>query len=212
MNLRLSKNQWIQVLISLGVAFFIFWLLYKDISLEALIEGLAETSLIWLGLSIVVSIFGFWLRAWRWKLLIGAGKEFSPPTSRVFGALMIGYLVNLLVPRAGEVARCGALKKTDDIEIGHSLGTVILERSIDLIFLIITIILAFTIERELFLDLLSQLVSTDLLLEKLTWVLPILLGGLIGTILLFYFLGRIYRDKGWLKKIRHFVRELMKGL
>jgi hypothetical protein len=104
--------------LSLGVAIWIFWFLYKDISLAELADVIAETSILWLGASILIAVWGFWLRAWRWKLLIDAGETHQTSTWRAFWALQIGYLANLIVPRAGEVARCGVLKKTERIEMG----------------------------------------------------------------------------------------------
>ncbi len=210
--MRFSFKKWLQVLLSLAVAIWIFWYLYKDIKMEALWQALSETSFFWIGVSVLISIVGFWLRAWRWKLLIGAVNEITPPTKRVFWALMIGYLANLLVPRAGEVARCGVLKKSEDIQMGNLFGTVILERTIDLIFMFLTVVLAFFIERELFASLFSQLVSTDLLLEKIMTVLPIFIGLVIVFLIIIYVLFRVYKERNLVKKIRHFFRDLIKGL
>lgn len=210
--MRLSIKQWIQVTLSLGVAIWIFWFLYKDISFAELASVIEETSMTWLVASILIAIWGFWLRAWRWKLLIDAGEIHRTSTWRAFWALQIGYLTNLIVPRAGEVARCGVLKKTEGIDMGKLFGTVILERTIDLLFMASTIFLAFFFERELFVNLFSELVSLDNLFEKINNALPIFIGGLIITIIFFYFLFRKYRDNSFIKKLRHFIRDLIKGV
>ncbi|ERM83418.1 hypothetical protein P872_03300 [Rhodonellum psychrophilum GCM71 = DSM 17998] len=209
--MKLTLKQWIQVFLSFGVAIWIFWFLYKDISQEALLEGLRETSGFWLGLSILISIIGFWLRAWRWKLLIQVGESDSIPTKRVLLALMIGYLANLLVPRAGEIARCGALKKTEGIQIGKLFGTVILERTIDLIFLVSTISIAFLIEKDLFLSLLSDLVSLETLGDRISSALPLLLGGALVASIFIYLVFQKYRDHGLFQKFQHFIRDIIKG-
>lgn len=210
--MRLTIKQWIQVVLSLGVAIWIFWFLYKDISLAELADVIAETSMIWLAASILIAIWGFWLRAWRWKLLIDAGENHQTSTWRAFWALQIGYLANLIVPRAGEVARCGVLKKTEGIEMGKLFGTVILERTIDLLFMASTIFLAFFFERELFVNLFSELVSVDDLFEKINNALPIFIGGLVIAIIFFYYLFNKYRDNSFIKKLRHFIRDLIKGV
>lgn len=198
--------------LSFGVAIWIFWFLYKDISQEALLNGLEETSGFWLGLSILISIFGFWLRAWRWTLLIQAGESDKIPTKKVFLALMIGYLANLLVPRAGEIARCGALKKTEGIHIGKLFGTVILERIIDLVFLVSTILIAFLIEKDLFLRLFSDLVSLETLGNKITNALPLFLGGGFVVLIFIYLVFLKYRDHGVIQKFQHFIRDIIKGI
>lgn len=210
--MKLNLKQWVQVVLSLAVAIWIFWFLYKDLSMDSLKASIAEVSWGWLGLSIFISLLGFWLRAWRWKLLIEAGEDFNVKTGKTLMALMIGYLVNLLVPRAGEVARCGVLSKTEEIQMGKLLGTVILERTVDLLFLALTVFLAFVIEREVFINLFNELVSFQVLLEKIGSVIPLLLGGLIITGIFVYFLFNKYRDSGLVKKLRHFLRDMINGL
>ncbi|MFD2036431.1 lysylphosphatidylglycerol synthase transmembrane domain-containing protein [Belliella marina] len=210
--MRLTIKQWIQVLLSLGVATWIFWFLYKDISFSELSDVIQETSLAWLGLSILVSIFGFWLRAWRWSLLIDAGEHQKTSSLRTFWALMVGYLANLIVPRAGEVARCGVLKKTEGIDMGRLIGTVLMERTIDLLFMLFSIFLAFFIERRLFTSLFSELVSVETVIEKLSNALPIFIGGLVITIIFVRFISKKYKHKNFFKKLRHFIRNLVQGV
>lgn len=200
------------MVISLFVAIAIFWYLYKDIKPESLTEALRQASVFWILLSIVISIWGYWLRAWRWKLLIEA--EDAPPvnTVRVFWALMTGYLVNLLIPRAGEVARCGVLKRTDNLQMGKLLGTVILERTVDLLFLIGIIFLVFLTENSIFLDLLGDLVSLETLQHAVRGYLPLLLGIMLGIGILAYWGFSRYRERGFVKKARHFFQDFLKGL
>ena len=210
--MKLNIKQWIQVLLSLGVAIWIFWFLYKDISISELSQVVSEISWAWMGASILIALWGFWLRAWRWKLLLDAGEQRQIRTLRAFWALMIGYLANLIIPRAGEVARCGVLQKTEGLEMGKLIGTVILERTIDLLFMASTIFLAFFLERSLFITLITDLVSLEDLFDKISSILPIFIGGLMVAALFFYFLFKRYRDNSLIKKLRHFIRDLIKGL
>ena len=175
-------------------------------------SALKETSMFWIGISIIISIIGMWLRAWRWKLLIEAGKDIQIPTVRVFWGLLIGYLTNLVLPRAGELIRCSIIKKTDGIPVGNLLGTVLVERTIDLMFLMVTIVLAFIIESDLFLRLFSQLISADSLLEEFSWVIPFIFGVFILLSILVYILYKFYRERNLIKKMRHFIRDLIYGL
>ncbi len=210
--MRLSKKQWIQVVISLAVAIWIFWFLYKDIKMESLLEALQQASVFWISLSVLISVLGYGLRAWRWKHLIEADSGENLSTARSFWALMTGYLVNLLVPRAGEVARCGVLKKTDGYQVSKLLGTVILERTVDLLFLVLVILLAFVAEREVFLELLYDLVSIENIYSAILDYLPLVLGGVILIFILGYWLLGRYRDHGMVQKFQHFMREFFQGL
>jgi uncharacterized protein (TIRG00374 family) len=210
--LRLTGKQWAQVILSLLVAVAIFWYLYKDIKPESLTEALRQASVFWILLSIAISIWGYWLRAWRWKLLIEAEDATPVKTVGVFWALMTGYLVNLLIPRAGEVARCGVLKRTNDLQMGKLLGTVILERTVDLLFLIGIIFLVFLTENSIFLALLGDLVSLETLQHAVTDYLPLLFGTMVTVGILAYWGFNRYRERGMIKKIRHFFRDFLKGL
>jgi uncharacterized protein (TIRG00374 family) len=138
------------------------------------------------------------------------GLKVTP--NRAYHAVMVGYLVNMLVPRAGEVARCGVLTRTNGVSLGHLVGTVIVERSVDLIFLICTILLAFFVENELFLNLASQLVDLKTLGERILSNLPIAFGGLVIFILFIYLVFRRFKNHSLVNKIQHFFREIRGGL
>ncbi len=94
----------------------------------------------WLLLSLVLAIFSHIFRALRWNILINS-LNYKTKTSTTFMAVMIGYLVNTAVPRAGEIARCGVLSKKEKIPFNALFGTVISERLFDLLTLLFIIFL-----------------------------------------------------------------------
>lgn len=210
--LNTKIKQGIQLAISLTIAIWIFWFLYKDIELTSLVSQVRSSNWFWILTSLIISLFGYWLRGWRWALLMNfeEGKEVS--TSRAYHAVMVGYLVNLLIPRAGEVARCGVLTRSNGIAVGHLLGTVIVERSIDLLFLVGAIFLAFLVENQLFLTLAGELVDLDSLGRELLDNIPFLIGGLAVLVILLYYIGRKFRETGLIQKAQSFGRQLLFGL
>lgn len=210
--MRLSLGQFAQLLVSLFLGLGIFWLLYKDIAIDQLKEALIQTSFFWIGISVVVSLVGYWIRAWRWKLLIEAGEKRSIRTLRVFWALMFGYLINLIVPRAGEVARCGVLKRTDDISMGSLFGTVVVERTVDMVCMLGTIFLAFLLEREIFLDLLGSLVDLNQVRASLAEWLPYLVTFLVVFMAFLYWLYIRFRSSGKFLQFRQFLRQFVRGI
>ena len=125
---------------------------------------------------------------------------------------MVGYLVNLLIPRAGEVARCTVLTRNNGIPLGQAIGTVLVERSVDLLFLAGTIFTAFLLENKLFLSLAGQLVNLSSLTSSLLNKLPLLLGGAAVFLLSLYLLGRKYRNHGLVNKLQLFFRQLLSGI
>lgn len=96
--------------------------------------------------------------------------------------------------------------------MGHLIGTVILERSIDFLFLLGTIFLAFLVENQLFVKLAGEFLDLGNLTAKASEQIPLLLGGGLVFVLLIYALGRRFRDHGLVKKIQHFFREVLGGL
>lgn len=180
--------------------------------MESLAGSLRQASVLWIAFSILISLLGYWLRAWRWKLLIEADAPRQVHTLRIFWALMTGYLVNLLIPRAGEVARCGALNKTDKLPMAKLLGTVILERSVDLLFLILVMVMALLVEHRVFMSIIQELVSLEALVFAAKNYLPFVLGGAAVSGIFLYWVFQQYGDKGLIQKLRHFLRDFIKGL
>lgn len=208
-----KTKQSLQVGLSLAVALWIFWFLYRDIELVRLQDQLASSNWGWIGCSLAIAWLGYWIRGWRWALLIRHEEgELPVSANRAYHAVMVGYLVNLLIPRAGELARCGALVRSNGTPLGQGFGTVIVERSVDLLFLCGTILLAFLLENELFLTLIGELVDLASLAEKLLRNLPLLLGGVAIGGLFLYLLARKYRNHGLVNKFQLFARQLITGI
>jgi uncharacterized protein (TIRG00374 family) len=206
-------KQLLQVALSLGVALWIFWFLYRDIEFTSLQSQLASSNWFWIGSSLVVAWAGYWLRGWRWALLFPQEADQLPVSSnRAYHAVMVGYLVNLLIPRAGEVARCTVLTRNNGIPLGQAIGTVLVERSVDLLFMAGTFFLAFLLESQLFLSLAGELVDLSALTSGLLRQLPLLLGGGALFLLFLYLLSRKYRNHGLVNKLQLFFRQLLSGV
>ncbi len=93
----------------------------------------------------LVAMMSHVLRAERWRmLLIPSGNRVKLSSS--FLSLMIGYLVNLAIPRGGEVSRCYNLYKLEDTPVETSFGTVVVERIVDVICLLILVVISFFVE------------------------------------------------------------------
>jgi glycosyltransferase 2 family protein len=101
----------------------------------------------WLLIMAVIALLSHLVRAERWRMLmVPAG--FYPKLSHSFYSLMVGYFVNLVIPRGGEVSRCYNLYKLDGTPADMSFGTVVVERLVDLICLVLLIALCFLVESE----------------------------------------------------------------
>jgi len=131
-------------LLFLFIGIVLLYFAFKDTNFQDLWLDLKHANYNWVVLALGISITSHLSRAMRWKILIEP-LGYSPKTRNVFYAVMIGYLANLVAPRLGEISRCGSLNKTDKIPLDSLIGTVIVERTIDLLTLfILTIIIFFS--------------------------------------------------------------------
>lgn len=124
----------------LGIGIALLWLAFRGVDIRSTLNELRETNMFWVLLSVLASLIAFTSRAHRWNMLIKP-SGYSPTLYKTSIALMIGYLANLAIPRLGEVTRCGTLSKSDNIPFDLLIGTVIVERALDVICLLICVLL-----------------------------------------------------------------------
>lgn len=114
---------------------FFIWFFLKDLTpsqKDEIIDSFKTANYWWLVLSLVFGLLSHVLRTLRWQMLIepiGYKTKFW----NTFFAVMIGYFANLALPRLGEVTRCGILAKYDNVPFNKSFGTVVTERTLDLV-------------------------------------------------------------------------------
>jgi uncharacterized membrane protein YbhN (UPF0104 family) len=94
---------------------------------------------------IIVGIASHWYRAVRWKLIMEP-MGYHPSTLNTFFAVMVGYLANLAVPRLGEVTRCGIVARYEKIPVDKLVGTMIAERAVDMLLLLILMVITVVIQ------------------------------------------------------------------
>jgi uncharacterized protein (TIRG00374 family) len=135
----------------IGTGLFLY--VYKDINIQSIKDTLEGLNYSWIFLSIFLGIMSSFVRALRWKMLIES-VGYKPKTLNLFLSVQILYFINLIVPRGGEIARCGIISKYEKIPFAKLLGTVFVERLTDFIcFTIIFIgvfVMQFSYIKEIF--------------------------------------------------------------
>lgn len=129
----------LKFLFFLGIGILLIWLAVRNLTANdkaSIAEAFEQTDYFWVSVTLVLSILSHVSRAIRWRILIQP-LGFNPTLSNTFFAVMVGYLANFALPRLGEVSRCGVLTKYEKIPFTEAFGTVIAERVIDLICLIL---------------------------------------------------------------------------
>ena len=109
----------------------------------------------WMLLSLAFGILPQMARAWRWKMALDPLGE-KPRRSTCEDAIFLSYAASLVVPRVGEVTRCGTLKKFDGVSFTKSLGTVVTERLVDSALMLLFTGLAFLAQLPMFLSFLHK--------------------------------------------------------
>jgi glycosyltransferase 2 family protein len=211
--LRKAILQTLKFLAFFAVGIVLLWFAFRTVNFTKLWVELKEADYSWLLLSAFFGLAAFISRARRWVLLVNP-LGFTPSTRNAFYALMTGYLANLALPRIGEITRCVALGKKEKIPVDKLIGTVVIERTIDFIsLLVIMIILIFTSGEQIGLFLKESILIP--IQQKVfsifgnTWILWIILFSL-GVITLFLMI----RYKKNLRKIHFFSKifDLVRGI
>ncbi len=129
------------------LAFLLLALALKNQNPRELLQSLANLEMNWIYLSIVLGALAIVLRGVRWIHMIQS-LGYNCKVSNSINAVAIGYLTNLAIPRAGEISRCTALNKKENIPVDKLFGTIIAERTIDLLALISLLTLMFIVNLE----------------------------------------------------------------
>jgi glycosyltransferase 2 family protein len=164
----------------------LFILVYRKFNFADLIKALHEVKAGWIIVSISFGLLSHFVRAVRWKMLINE-LGYRPRNSNLFLSILILYFTNLIIPRGGEVARCGVLTRYEGIPVVKLAGTVLAERIIDLLtFLLILLILVlvkFSFFKEVYNSLGLNLDYSDYP-GKFLWIAIILAVFALGFFLL----------------------------
>jgi glycosyltransferase 2 family protein len=122
----------LKYLIFFSLGALLFWWVYKDMDLNQLKNVFHEINYWWLFISFLLGMFSHVSRSYRWNMLIQP-LGYKPRVLNTFLSIMVMYLVNLALPRAGEIARCSVLTKYEKIPFTKLVGTVVIERITDVI-------------------------------------------------------------------------------
>lgn len=130
---------WPRIVLGVGVGLFGLWFVTRNVAAADLAGQLSAARPGWLALGVAVIVVTGLVKTWRWQLLFHPSSG-APGFGPLFRALMIGQLVNLLLPfvRLGEVARVYALDGRTSK--ARALGTLVVEKSLDLVIVALTVL------------------------------------------------------------------------
>lgn len=166
-RLRRLVRRTVKVAVPLVLAFGILWWMYRGCRWEELWSALShQMSWTWMLLSMPFGILAQVLRALRWRQVLTPLGE-HPRTSTCIHAIFLSYASSLVVPRVGEVLRCGVLRRYEGTNLSRSVGTVVTERVIDTVLILVLSFLTFLTQIPVFLSFFQRTGVT--------------MGGVLGT-------------------------------
>lgn len=133
-----------KALFGVAVTLFLLWWVLADVPFGEVLANIRQGNFLLLLASVSVATFGFFIRALRWKILLTPVRENTALRSR-FAAVSIGFMANNILPaRMGEFARAYAFSRLEPVTASAALGTVVVERFMDgvilLLFLVVPVL------------------------------------------------------------------------
>src|SRR4026208_1622525 len=150
--MKINYQAFFKYLFFFALGIFFVWLSVKDINKKDWedIKDAISHGRKWVIIPVIVMLFfAHYVRAIRWKLLMEP-LEYKPTTFNAFAGVMIGYLVNGGIPRLGEVFKCTLLARYEKFKVDKLIGTILIERAVDLVCLIIVFISALILQGDIF--------------------------------------------------------------
>lgn len=194
------------IVISLVFAVVFMWLALRGLDFEKIEKSLMKANYWWIFLASIFGILAYWFRAVRWNLLLEPlGHKIS--NSNSLWTISFGYLMNLTIPRSGELARSTALYGVEKVPVDKAFGTIILERVVDLVCMLLFLGLTLIFKYEAIFSFYTQ---ANIKLN------PVLLVGVLGAIVLgsvlFFKLKEKFRKIKIFGKIIDFLEGIFAGL
>lgn len=203
MKKKISK--WLSILLPLSLGVFLIVYQYNQFTPLQLTEMkgyFKNANYFYIFLSLVIAVFGFASRAYRWKFSIEQ-MGYTSKFSNNFMAVSIGYFMNLTIPRSGEITRAVIVKKYANIPFDKAFGTIVAERIVDLALFFLFVVTAFVLQFRV----LKNFIFDTIPVEKLIILAAI---GFIGFIV--FLLLWIYSKWKFILFIKEKLAGLMEGM
>ena len=192
------------------IGIFIFWYVYKEQNISQIKNILTkDVNYFWIIVSIFLGLLSHISRTIRWNLMIEP-LGYKPRMLNTFLAVMIGYLMNLVLPRMGEISRCGVLARYEKIPFTKLVGTVVLERVIDVLMLLLLLVIVIFTQFGQILEFFKNQPAVKDNLERVIYSPLLIIGLIISFIILWLYRHKIYQSS-LVKKLMGFVHQFTEG-
>jgi uncharacterized protein (TIRG00374 family) len=192
----------LKVILPLVLGGFLVWYSLSKVSIETLLQYFKDANYWWIALGLFFGILSHLSRAYRWKFLLEP-LGYKPDFKNSIMAVLVAYLVNYTVPRAGEVSRAAVMTNYEGIPFEKGFGTIVAERMADLIMMLSIISITLFVQFDFIYELLTKNFN------------PIKIGAILIVLIIGFLILTRYVKKatsGFGLKIKTFVFGLIEGV
>ena len=153
----------IKLILSLGIGVGLaYWFMgqMSDSDKQHVLEDIKRANYFWVAVPPILGLISNYFRTERWRLLLRS-LGYAPRFWNTFFSVMMMYFLNLFFPRLGEVSRCGVLARYEKIPLDKAIGTMVLERLMDVVCLGIVVLILIIGEHDKFFLLYEQIVQNS---------------------------------------------------
>ena len=204
-------NNTVKIALPLLLGSAILYWMYRGFDFSSIYHVLFhEMDWTWMILSPPFGVLAQAFRGWRWKQSLEPIGE-HPRTSVCVNAVFLSYAVSLLIPRIGEFARCGVLNRYDKVPFPKAIGTVVTERAVDTLIVLLITAIAFFMQLAVFSSFFSR---TGMRIDDVFgmfsatgWLVTAVCG--IASVILFYY---VLRRLALYNKVKEMLTGIWQGI
>src|ERR1043165_7468635 len=205
--------------ISLGLGVgLVYWFVgqMSPADKQHVIDDIQRANYLWVAVPPILGLVSNYFRAERWRLLLNS-LGYKPGFLNTFLSVMMMYFLNLFFPRLGEISRCGVLARYENIPVDKGIGTMVLERLMDVLCLGVIFVSLLVFEGQRFGDLRKEVnhqLDTNLASTLSQYQFsPLVKFGIpvVAILALIVFIGAQIRAKGY-ENIKGQIKERVSGL
>jgi len=210
--IKTKAKQGIQFILFLSLGIVLLWYSTSTLTEEDVkkVKDLVfRANLLYVFPSIGALLLSHYIRAIRWKMMLDELGT-KPGLTNVFLSVLVGYFLNLVFPRLGEVAKCSLLGKYEKMPVDKLIGTIVAERILDLVCLFIVIVLTIATQLDQLGAYANELI--DKLVVKANQSANIVILFFSGIFILIVLGYWVFKKSKWLKTIQSFFQGIKEGL
>ena len=197
-----SVKSLLKTLFSLSLGLLIIWAMYKNTDMRELWHIIKSANLGVIASSLIFGLIGNMIRGLRWELFVNS-LGYHPPRASLVYATLGNYAVNFVLPRAGDIWRCGVVSRYDKIPFSKTFETFLVDKMVDIVAGLIIIFVSVLLYIDFFVSYLRDNPQfTDGLTDLFSsvWIYV----GLVVLLLIIGLMGTVFRKTTLMVKVNKF--------